>query len=94
MSSNPAESIQSHFPHLFILQYQLLLPICWLDLIVHSSLLEMVYNLSEQGKESLFISLPVELQSYFRATREMTHRQVGNSHAMIILVSRNHVSIP
>lgn len=38
---------------------------------------EIVYNLSEQGKESLWVSLPKELKSAFEETRAMTHRQVG-----------------
>ena len=43
---------------------------CW------NQCVETVYNLSEQGKESLWVSLPKELKGAFEETRSMVHRQV------------------
>lgn len=75
MQADLPEGYKSHIPSVFWWFYVLQFSPCWYFLIF-CIFVELVYNLSEQGKEFLDVSASEMLVQSFQLTRDLTNRQV------------------
>lgn len=75
MQADLPEGYKSNIPSVFWWFYVLQFSPCWYFLIF-CIIAELVYNLSEQGKEFLDVSASEMLVQSFQLTRDLTNRQV------------------